>query len=289
MTAHGNISTHGSRGKGKSMIHQLNLQGKDKVQVAIDRLKAFEPPEGYYLAFSGGKDSVVIKALADMAQVKYDAHYRVTSVDPPELVQFIKNSHPDVARDRPLDKDGNQITMWNSIVRHSMPPTRIVRYCCKDLKEDGGVGRFVITGVRWAESSKRANRGGLELAEKKSHRMENHDPDNPNQQMIHQCLTYARKHLNPIIDWTDEDVWEFIHEYNVPYCSLYDEGFTRLGCIGCPMARKERRAEQFKRYPKFKRAYIKAFEKMAKEKTKNGNDFYVGYTGEDIFNWWIEE
>ena len=58
------------------MIHQLNMQGKDKVQVAIERLKTFEPPEGYYLVFSGGKDSVVIKALADMAGVKYDAHYK---------------------------------------------------------------------------------------------------------------------------------------------------------------------------------------------------------------------
>lgn len=142
------------------MIHQLNMQGKDKVQVAIDRLKMFEPPEGYYLAFSGGKDSVVIKALADMAGVKYDAHYRVTSVDPPELVQFIKKVHPDVSRDRPLDKNGNQITMWNLIPKKRMPPTQVMRYCCKDLKEDGGNGRMTITGVRWAESSnRRANQG----------------------------------------------------------------------------------------------------------------------------------
>lgn len=124
------------------MIHQLNMQGKDKEQVAIDRLKMFEPPEGYYLAFSGGKDSVVIKALADMAGVKYDAHYRVTSVDPPELVQFIKKVHPDVSRDRPLDKNGNQITMWNLIPKKRMPPTQVMRYCCKDLKEDGGNGRI---------------------------------------------------------------------------------------------------------------------------------------------------
>ena len=114
------------------MIHQLNMQGKDKVQVAIDRLKLFEPPEGYYLAFSGGKDSVVIKKLADLAGVKYDAHYRVTSVDPPELVQFIKNDHPDVIRERPLDKNGNQITMWNLIPKKRMPPTQLIRYCCKN-------------------------------------------------------------------------------------------------------------------------------------------------------------
>lgn len=141
------------------MIHQLNIQGKDKVQVAIDRLKTFEPPEGYYLAFSGGKDSVVIKALADMAGVKYDAHYNLTSVDPPELVKFIK-TFDDVQIDRPKDKDGNQITMWNLIPKKRIAPTRIARYCCAELKEHGGDGRMTITGVRWAESANRKRNQG---------------------------------------------------------------------------------------------------------------------------------
>lgn len=144
-------------------IHQLNFKGKDLVEMSINRFRLFEPEEGYYLAFSGGKDSCVIKALADMAGVKYDAHYRVTSVDPPELVQFIKEYHPDVIMDRPLDKDGKQITMWNLIPKKKMPPTRIVRYCCSELKESGGQGRFTVTGVRWAESAKRKNRGGWRL------------------------------------------------------------------------------------------------------------------------------
>ena len=140
-------------------IHQLNIYGKDKVEQAIERIKTFEPPDGYYLAFSGGKDSVCIKKLADMAEVKYDAHYNVTSVDPPELVQFVK-SFDDVSLDRPLDKDGHQITMWNLIVKKGMPPTRLVRYCCSELKESSGEGIFVMTGVRHAESAKRKNRGG---------------------------------------------------------------------------------------------------------------------------------
>ena len=142
------------------MIHQLNMQGKDKVQVAIDRLKAFEPPEGYYLAFSGGKDSVVIKALADMAGVKYDAHYCHTSVEPPELVRFVREHHSDVSIEWSKDKDGNRITMWNLIPQKYFPPTRIARYCCQALKETGGMGRMCITGVRWAESPNRRNNQG---------------------------------------------------------------------------------------------------------------------------------
>lgn len=137
------------------MIHQLDFNGNDKVDKAIMRLQAYEPKEGYYLCFSGGKDSCVIKALADMAGVKYDAHYSVSSVDPPELVRFIKDVHPDVEFTYPRDKDGNRITMWNLIPKKSMPPTRIVRYCCAILKEQGGKGRLKVTGVRWDESVRR--------------------------------------------------------------------------------------------------------------------------------------
>ena len=141
-------------------IHQLNIYGMDMVEVAIERLKAFEPKEGYYLAFSGGKDSVTVKALADMAGVKYDAHYNVTSVDPPELVQFVK-TFKDVSFDFPVDNEDHVITMWNLIAKKSMPPTRTCRYCCAALKETRGAGRFVITGVRKAESTRRAQtRGG---------------------------------------------------------------------------------------------------------------------------------
>ena len=137
------------------MIHQLDIYGTDKVEKAIARLQTYEPPEGYYLCFSGGKDSCVIKALADMAGVKYDAHYAVSSVDPPELVRFIKDEHPDVIFDIPKDKNGKPITMWSLIAHNTMPPTRIVRYCCAHLKENGGKGRLKVTGVRWEESVRR--------------------------------------------------------------------------------------------------------------------------------------
>ena len=143
------------------MIHQVDIYGKDKVETAIDTMKFFEPKDGsgYYLAFSGGKDSVVLKALADMAGVKYDAHYRVTSVDPPELVRFVKTFH-DVSIDHPMDKDGKPITMWNLIQQKQMPPTRLARYCCQYLKESGGEGRMTLTGVRWAESRNRKENQG---------------------------------------------------------------------------------------------------------------------------------
>lgn len=268
------------------MIGQLNMKGLDKVETAVKRLQTFEPPEGYYLAFSGGKDSVVIKALADMAGVKYDAHYNLTSVDPPELVQFIKNVHPDVEVEKPRYKDGKQITMWNLIPKKQMPPTMIVRYCCEILKENGGVGRFVVTGVRWAESVRRAkSRSGLEIdVGKKRKNLE--DPDNPeNAKMARFCPTKGRHILNPIIDWEDSDVWEFIKKYKIPYCELYDQGYKRLGCIGCPMS--SRRTEEFERYPKYKQNYLSAFGRMLDRREKSGKKDTQWKTAEDVMNWWI--
>lgn len=152
----------------------------EKVRKSIERLKLFEPEDGYYLAFSGGKDSVTCKALLDMAGVKYDATYRVTSVDPPELVRFIKDVHPDVKREIPLYNDGTPITMWNLIPKKLMPPTRLVRYCCDNLKESGGTGRITVTGVRWAESTNRKRNQGIvtfadKRAAKNSNLVENKD------------------------------------------------------------------------------------------------------------------
>lgn len=270
------------------MIGQMNIYGMDKVQTAIKRLQTFEPPEGYYLAFSGGKDSVVIKALADMAGVKYDAHYNVTSVDPPELVQFIKTYHSDVNFEKQYYKDGTPITMWNLIPRQGMPPTQIARYCCKYLKEGSGHNRFVITGVRQAESTKRRSRGGVEIQGKTRAESQSFDPDNPGQALTHLCVAKRKKILNPIIDWTTDDVWEFIKMHNIPYCKLYDEGFHRLGCIGCLYGNKVERKHGFERWPKYKNNYLKAFERMLKADKEKGKK-HDWQTADDVMRWWLME
>ena len=279
-------------------IRETMLDGTvvDKVQIAIDRYKAFEPPEGYFLAFSGGKDSVCIKALADMAGVKYDAHYNVTSVDPPELVRFIKEKYPDVSRDIPHDKDGKPITMWNLIPKKKMPPTRLARYCCAVLKESAGKGRITVTGVRWAESFRRKENQGVVLLKDASKDFKDNpnftstakggvvlnDDNDENRRTVEHCYRTRRTLLNPIVDWTDEDVWEFIKTYNVPYCELYDKGYTRLGCIGCPMSTAA--AAELERYPKYKQNYIRAFDRMLKEFETPPESWE---NGEAVMDWWL--
>ena len=286
------------------MIHQLNIYGRDKVETAIMRLQTYEPPEGYYLCFSGGKDSCVIKALADMAGVKYDAHYSISSVDPPELVRFIKDVHPDVIMEHARDKDGNIVTMWNLIPKEKMPPTRIVRYCCAQLKETGGKGRLKITGVRWAESARRKrSQSEVTVMDKKAKtliekelsgedfsltpqggvalRLDNRE----NARIVEMCYKDHTTTINPIIDWSDAEVWEFIREYEISYCLLYDKGYKRLGCIGCPMSTHQ--AQELERYPKYKNLYLLAFDKML-QRMDDKQQITSWKTAQDVMEWWID-
>ncbi|MGJ0847456.1 phosphoadenosine phosphosulfate reductase family protein [Tissierella praeacuta] len=272
-------------------LGQLNFDGKDKIQVAVDRIRTFEPREGYYLAFSGGKDSIVCKELLNMAGVKYDAHYNNTTADPPELIHYMRAHHPDVIVDHP------EITMWRLIPKKLMPPTRIVRYCCDVLKEGGGNGRFVVTGVRWAESSRRKNnrdmvefdRYGSQSKKAKENRKIFLMSDNEERRMmIENCQIKGKYILNPIIDWTDEEVWSFIKLRNLPYCELYDQGYSRLGCIGCPMQSPQQRAKEFERFQKHKRNYIKAFDRMLLEREKRGLET-DWKTGQEVFDWWLSQ
>ena len=287
------------------MIHQLDFNGLDKVEKAIKRIQMYEPKEGYWLAFSGGKDSCVIKALSDMAKVKYEAHYSVTGIDPPELVRFIKDYHNDVIWDIPRDKDGNRITMWSLIANKKMPPTRIVRYCCKDLKESHGIGRLTMTGVRWAESgNRRNNQSEITMYDKSivkiiEQEMEPEDfmltnkggvvlrlDNRENARMVEMCYKTHKTVFNPIIDWSNEEIWEFIKEYNIPYCSLYDEGYKRLGCIGCPMSSHQK--EEFERWSKYKNLYLIAFDKMIKNRKENQLKT-EWETPEQVMKWWLKE
>lgn len=279
---------------------------RDKVKTSIERIRAFCPPEGYFVAFSGGKDSVVIKALCDMAGVKYDAHYSVTTVDPPELVRFIRAKHPDVILERP------EMSMRQLIIKKQFPPTRLMRYCCEYLKETHGEGRVTMTGVRWAESrNRKANQGMVTIVGKGAN--SNSDVldiaddngasytksarggiilnlDNAEERRtVEMCYRTRKTLVNPIIDWTDDDVWEFIRSYGIPYCSLYDEGCKRLGCVGCPLGGSSSMRREFERWPVYKKLYIKAFDDMLQARKAAGktNHHRLWTNGEGVFKWWI--
>lgn len=278
-----------------------------KEQKAIERLKAFEPADGYYLAYSGGKDSDCIKVLAQLAGVKFEAVHNLTTIDAPETVRYVQ-SLPDVRIDKAYDKNGNHITMWNLIVKKLMPPTRIARYCCSELKERGGVGRVVVTGVRWSESQRRketadvikiigkpkttmktADEIGIEYQQTYQDGIILNDDNDKSRRLVEHCYLTTKTMVNPIVDWSDDDVWDFLHYYGCKSNPLYECGFNRIGCIGCPMVGKHRYVE-FERYPKYKQNFINAFDRMLERRKQLGRVAKMSWqTGQDVFRWWLGE
>jgi phosphoadenosine phosphosulfate reductase len=235
------------------MTTQLNLDGRDKVAESINRLRQYEPPEGYFLAFSGGKDSVVLYDLAVKSGAKFDAHYSQTGIDPPELVQFIRKEYLTVAPVKPKER------LWTLINRKGLP-TRRIRFCCQVLKEQAGNGRWILTGIRSAESTRRKTRQMVEIGRKHDH-------------LVH-----------PIIDWTEQDVWSYIRANNLPYCKLYDEGFKRLGCVLCPMTSAEQANRDRQRWPKIADAWFRAAERFY---VRSDRAKLHWSSAEAMFDWWL--
>ena len=147
---------------------------------------------------------------------------------------------------------------------------------------------MICTGVRWAESTARKNnRAAFELTNKvKEKRMLLSDNDDK-RQLFENCQLKAKRVVNPIIDWTDAEVWEYIGAEHIRMNPLYCEGQHRVGCIGCPMAGRKGRELEFARWPTYKGAYIRAFDRMIEERKARG--LATGWqTGTDVFNWWME-
>lgn len=301
------------------MLVETDMLGiqRDKVQRAIDIARAFEPNEGYYLAYSGGKDSVVVKHILDLAGVKYDAHYNVTTVDPPELVRFVISQfeaviyqYADGRDDKYFLTNGSgllerctkdditglkvivfelpKLSMRKLIIKKGILPLRTTRYCCAELKESNGNGRIVVTGVRKAESNNRKRNHGYvtmlgskskktriiniakeanaeyAVSQKGGIRLLNYD--NGEKQTVETCYRTNKTLVNPILDFDEDDVWELIKRDDLDYCKLYDEGFKRLGCIGCPMTSVRERERAFQRWPAYKKLYQAALHELCKTK-----------------------
>ena len=263
---------------------------KDKIKTSIERIQEFESmaldldENGFWLGFSGGKDSIVCYQLMKMSGVKFTSNYSVTGLDFPELIYNMKKYYKDVIFNYPKDKDGKNITMWNLIIKKFRPPTRMSRYCCDKLKETGGDGKFVVTGVRWAESKNRSNRGTIENYHKNKKYQLKSDENHEARMMLENCMKRGKFILNPIIDWTDDDVWRFIKENNLKYPNLYDKGYDRLGCIGCPMSSNQEK--ELNEFPKIKKLYMIAFKKMLDHRKETGRETQWE-NEEDVMKWYL--
>ena len=258
------------------------LQKKVRYSIALlrkaERLsKAYDPDNGYFLAFSGGKDSQCLYHVAKLAGVQFQAHMNLTSVDPPEVIRFVKTQYPDVVLAKPKD------SIFNLAVKRKILPTMRVRWCCAEYKETAGAGKVTLIGIRHAESTRRAKRNEVEINNRafsgtldglEEYRKEKtaqaarrkREPErkevtivNADSERTLGCIHGKESLLiSPIIHWTDSDVWEFLNALHIAHCELYDQGFHRIGCILCPMSQFKQKQKEIARWPHVKRGWIRA-------------------------------
>lgn len=261
-----------SEGLRKKMLHSVELLQKAE-KIAMN----YDAENGFFLAFSGGKDSQALYHIAELAGVKFEAHMNLTSVDPPEVIRFVKQAYPEV-----VDLIKPNKSIYQHAIEKQILPTMRVRWCCVEYKENAGAGRVTLIGIRHQESSRRAKRNEVEISNRKfSGTLEGLDEyrqelkakrarrksqkngvniTNADQEQTLGCISGKESLLiSPIIHWTEQDVWEFLNEViEAPHCSLYDEGWHRIGCIGCPMSSAKQKQIENIRYPHVKMNWIKA-------------------------------
>lgn len=231
------------------MIHTKLLEAKKII-------REHEPPEGYYVGFSGGKDSTVLLDVVKRSKVKYEVFYNVTTIEHPETLDFVK-SFPEIQMVEPKKN------IIDLIRQKGFPPLQKYRYCTSELKLKHGRERLKLIGVRAEESPKRANLEPIKLDGKK---------DN---------------YIFPLFNWTTADIWQYIGKYNLRYNPLYDEGYKRVGCVLCPFAPVKQIELELKKYPATVEKYHQACLMAYEEKKAQGKEYTTFKSGEDIFQWWL--
>lgn len=280
----------------KKMLHSVELlQKAEKIALSYDA------EQGYYLAFSGGKDSQALYHMAQLAGVKFQGHMNLTSVDPPEVIRFVKNNYPEVELIKPKK------SIFQIAIERQILPTMRVRWCCEEYKEMAGAGKVTLIGIRKAESARRAKRNEVEISSRKfsgdlealeAYRQEQRakrarrqskekgvNITNADEEKTLGCIHGKESLLiSPIIHWAEQDVWEFLNDVvSVSHCSLYDEGWHRIGCIGCPMSSFKQKTLENERYPHVKRGWLRAIKKI-----RDGGVFKSEYIWWNIRRDWMD-
>jgi phosphoadenosine phosphosulfate reductase len=245
--------------------------------------------DGFHVAFSGGKDSQVLYHLMEASGCKFKAHMQITTVDPPQLMKFIRSSYKNVSLHLPKEN------MSKLIERKGILPMRDVRYCCQEYKEFAGAGTCTCIGIRKYESNQRAKRNSIEISGNKGinyeieggkliQRKVQFDLFEVSSETIITCVKGSDKIIiSPIFQWTNRDVWSFLKENNIPTCELYRLGFHRIGCMFCPMASKKEKRLELKLFGNFaEKIYIKSIRTLM-----NQGKYQEFRSAEDVFMWWI--
>ena len=269
----------------KDVLANVSKPLAKKIEYSVDLIRKSEkmalrldPENGFYNTFSGGKDSQCLYHLVKLAGVKAKTHMNLTSVDPPEVIRFVKQQYPDVELIKP------KMSIYDMAKKKHLLPTMRLRWCCAEFKETNGAGKVTLIGIRKEESARRAKRGEIATNIKGKRNEETFDQWSEHEEQMVACVGGKDKILvSPIIYWKERDVWEFLNVNGIPHCKLYDEGYTRIGCICCPMSQPRQKAKEIKHWPHVKRNWLKTIQWLI----DNGYIDHNFTDAETGFKWWI--
>lgn len=256
------------------------MNTQEKISYAIKLLQHYEPlalklnPEGYFLAFSGGKDSQLLYLLAEQAGVKFRAYFSNTTNENPQNIHFIRKNYIEVTFLNPKKN-------FYKLVSEKGLPTISRRYCCSILKEQAGAGRLVLTGERREESNKRSKYSAVSHQSRNKSR--NRDVEDFSE-IKHECVKGQDKiRLRPLLEFTEKEVFDILADFAVPLNPCY-KNHTRLGCIFCPFAKKQEIEEYCLKFPRAKQTILKSLQAYL-DKSENN----LLNNAEEYFEWWLSK
>ncbi|MBP3245570.1 MAG: phosphoadenosine phosphosulfate reductase family protein [Bacteroidaceae bacterium] len=245
----------------KSLEYSLFYQ--ERINLAIERIKKFarlSEAMGYdvRVGFSGGKDSQVVYDLCKKSGIKFTAFYNV-ACESSETRRFIREHYPDVIWRQPY-KIG---FIMNIDVHKGLLPTVQIAYCCENYKHNPKfVDNASVVGVRRAESAARRGRQVFESHGKRFDKAHNTQIAEFFSEKCRGIGSAGDIQLKPIVDWTDEEVWEYIKREHLPVNPEYRHS-RRVGCMICPKANLTSNYYHLMQHPKLIDAVIRQRDKHA--------------------------
>lgn len=287
-----------------SLLYKQSLPLIDKILLTKHRLREFynKYHGRVYISFSGGKDSTVLLYIARQEYPNIEAVFVDTGLEYPEIKEFVKTIDnvtwikPEMTFNKVIEKYGypliskeqsqyiNEAKYTKSdVVRNTRlngnkwgmgkvsekwkflidAPFKISHNCCNVMKKrpmkkyEKISNKHPIIGIMAEESilrKKDIEKNGCNMFDVK------------------------RPISRPISFWREEDIWDYLKTYNVPYSKIYDMGYKRTGCMFCGFGLHLEDNDLFQqgRFELMKQTHPKIYNYIMSEKGLN-YDYILSY------------
>ena len=239
----------------RKMEHTIELlQNAERLALTYDK------ENGFYLAFSAGKDSQALFHMAELAGVKFKGHINWTSVDPPQVIRFKRKYYPEVVEHKPKE------SIYDLAINRGILPSKQIRWCCADLKESAGAGKVTLIGIRAEESTRRAKRHEVEVSNTRfSGNLDEFEEWRKAEiaKKVERLIKKMKREGKKVNEdefslQSDNEVRCINGKDSILISPIFEWTERRIGCILCPMSQYQQKVKELKDFPHVKRGWIRA-------------------------------